>query len=181
MPVQINPASEYAKELRRWEQHNTLLALDENGEMHPGNPYTFRPYPMMLYRANIWPKSGQPMTQAPIPDPYQFDRADQLERAQLEADRFNKTCQMLVDNEDQERAEKNNGWRNSPAEAMARYEAVQREIGNAAAERHAADARMSEKAQREAAAADAATHEHVPDPTTPEVREAVKEAKRGTK
>lgn len=181
MPVQINPASEFAKELRKWEQHPTLLALDENGEMRPGNPYVYREYPKMLHRAQVWPKSGQAVTQAPIPDPYQFEKAEQLERAQHEADRFNRTCQRVVDNEEQERAAKNDGWRNSPTEALARYEAVQREIGNAAAERHAADARMSELARREAAAADAATHEHVPDPTTPEVREAVKEAKRGTR
>jgi hypothetical protein len=55
------------------------------------------------------------------------------------------------------------GWRDTPQEALDHLEARDDAKSTAAAERHAADARMSEKAQREAAAADQETLKHLPE------------------
>lgn len=182
MGIVHNPDSPYGKELEKWEQHRTkyVREYDEHGNPGmPGNPYAYREYPKMLYKAKVHPISGQALCMAPPPDPYAFERPDRYERAVLEAERFTGQCQVIVKNEEEERKLKNDGWRNSPADALARFETQQREIGNAAAERHHADRSMSEKARAEVAAVDASTSEHVPDPSAQDIREAVRESKRG--
>lgn len=162
MPVVINPASEWGKELRKWEQHPTKYALDENGDMKPGNPYVFRPYPRMLYRARPNPQ-GQVVCLMAMPDTYAFQEANQYERAVLQVDTFNKSCQKIVESEDAERLACGQGWCVTPHLALARYEEEQQAIARAAAEAAHAAQRMTEKAKAELATAEASTHQHVTD------------------
>jgi hypothetical protein len=162
MPVVINPASEYAKEIRKHEQHPTRFALDEDGNMRPGNPYVFRPYPRMLYKAQRQP-NGQPACLMPQPDSFAFEKMDQYERAILQVETFNKACQTIVPSEEAERVAQGQGWSLTPQAALERYEQEQQAHAQAAAEAAHAAQRMSEKARAELAAADAATHEHVTD------------------
>lgn len=54
-------------------------------------------------------------------------------------------------------------WHESPADAAEHFQKLEADIAKAAAERNYSDARMSEKAQREALAADRATDEMRPE------------------
>ena len=164
----INPHSALGKELRKWEQHRTELVPRGT---NPGNPYVYREYPKMLYRAQRLP-NGQSGCLAQHPDPYQFERADQFERAVLMVESFNRSCTRVVADESQERIAIGQGWALDPKAAMAVYEQEQQAIGNAAAEAAYAAQGMTSKARAELTAADASTHQHVTD---------VKGGKRGAK
>lgn len=54
-------------------------------------------------------------------------------------------------------------WGISPADAIAKREALEDAVSTAAAERAAADLKLSKKAQKEMAAREAATGHHVPE------------------
>jgi len=157
--IVINPHSPLGKELRKWEQHQSELTPRGT---QPGNPYVYRPYPKMLYKARIQ-RNGQAACLMPAPDPYAFDRADLYERDVLAVDSFNKSCQRIVADESQERIAKGQGWCDDPQSALAQFEREQQEIGNAAAEAAFYAKRMSDTAQREFQQAAGATHEHVVD------------------
>lgn len=159
MGIVISPESELGRELARWEQHRTKYVGDEQ---QPGNPYAFRPYPRMVYQARSHP-SGQTRCLTPMPQTFDYVTMDQYERALLHAESFNKSCQRIVQSEREYTQARDEGWRDTPAEALQHHEALERAIGDAAAEAAFSAQRMSSKAQRELQAADEATHEHVVD------------------
>lgn len=165
--IVINPASAYGKELRRWEQHSGPLG-------RPGNPYVFRAYPKMLYRAQRQP-NGQVACMMDTPLSHNFLDAQSYERALLLKETFDRTCQKVVDSEGAERMAKGQGWCESPADAMAQYDREQEAIFTAAAEVAYAAQGMSDQAKAELKAADDQTHEHVVDvkPTKQRGRRAV--------
>jgi len=167
----INPHSDYGKELRKWEQHRTELVPRGT---NPGNPYVYRPYPKMLYRAQRQ-QNGQYACMAPAPHPYDFERSELHQQAVLAWESFNRSCVRIVKDEGDERIVKGQGWAESPELAMEQYEKEQQAIGNAAAEAAYAAQRMSERARAELAEADASTHQHVTDVT------GVAKARRGRK
>lgn len=155
----INPHSALGKELRKWEQHRTELVPRGT---HPGNPYVFREYPKMLYRAQRKP-NGQFACILPMPDPYAYDKPDLYQRDVLMVESFNRSCSCIVADDSAERLKRGQGWALDPGAAVAQHEAEEQAIGNAAAEAAATAKRMSEKARAELAAADASTHQHVTD------------------
>lgn len=159
--IVINPHSALGKELRRWEQHRTELVPRGT---NPGNPYVFRPYPKMLYRAQQ-SGSGKVYCLMPPPHPYGYDRPELYDRAVMEKEAFDKSCQCIVRDEAEELIKRGQGWAESPAAALELYEREQQAIGNAAAEAAYAAQRMSATAQAEFAAAGEQTHEHVTDVT----------------
>lgn len=158
--VVINPHSELGKELRKWEQHVTELTPRGT---RPGNPYVYRQYPVMLYRAQPDPRSGKVFCVQPAPEPWLFDRMDQLQQEQLRIEAFNKSNQRIVKDEAEERLATGQGWAASPDAALDVYERQQQAVAEAAAQAHYAAARMNEPAQREWTAAQDATHAHVVD------------------
>jgi len=161
MPIVHNPSSALAQELRKWEQHPTALAIDEAGEMRPGNPYAYRPYPKMLYRAQ---KRDNGQVQV-------IDPTDEA---------FSKSCQVIVHDEADHRRKRDQGWHDSIAEALAAYEAMERDIARAAAEANFAVQRMSERARAEHQQATDATADHVPDlPTGKHAKRRIKELQEG--
>jgi hypothetical protein len=164
MPVVITPSSELGKELRKWEQHHTQYSLTEDGNSQPGNPYQYRPYPKMLYKAHQRP-NGQPGCMLPPPYAFEFASMDQYERACLEIEAFNKTCYTVVHDESQERIARGQGWATDPKGALDLFEQAQQAIAQAAAEAAFAARRMSESAQQEFSEAEASTSEHVTDVT----------------
>lgn len=99
----------------------------------PGRPYVRRDYPMMLHKAGRI-ASGSP---------------DIVETA-------------IAESEVQARNLKSRGFRETPLEALDLLHAEDARIAELAAERAFHETRMSEKAQAEAAAVDAATGDHVP-------------------
>lgn len=155
----INPHTALGKELRKWEQHRTELVPRGT---NPGNPYVFRPYPKMLYRAQQAP-NGKYACILPMPHPYGFEKQELYQQACLMVESFNKTCCRIVADEGQESIAKGQGWAEGPQEATELHEKEQQAIGNAAAEAAFMAQRMTAKAREELAAADATTHQHVTD------------------
>lgn len=160
MGIVISPDSALGKELAKWEQHRTKYVSDEE---QPGNPYTYRPYPKMLYRAQPHPISKQTRCMDVEPDVLQYATVQEYERALNMITRFNTACTRIVMSDDEQRRAMNDGWRESPDLAMAAAEQREIELSTLAAERHYKDRSMSEKAQAEAAEADRSTSAHVVD------------------
>jgi hypothetical protein len=154
--IVINPASELGKELRKWEQHPGPYGRN------PGNPYVFRPYPRMLYKAQPQP-NGQYACLMAAPHPYGYERAEQFNQAILAMESFNRSCTRIVKDEAEEAVAIGQGWATDPAKAIAVHEAAQQAIGNAAAEAAYQAQRMTEQARAELRAADASTSQHVTD------------------
>ena len=130
------------------------------------------PYPRMVYRAFkgedgvVRADSGQTL-------PRHYFRDDQSYRAAIDKDEaFNTQCRMVVGTEREHKAALESGWRDSAEEAIALERHHYTEIiGAAAAERAYKDQFMSEKAQREAKAAEAATPNILPEiPEAPLVK-----------
>jgi hypothetical protein len=84
---------------------------------------------------------------------------------------------LTVYNEAEQQKAMESGWRTSPQEAMEYLEAQDNGRSNMTAERHYTDARMSEKAQREASEADQATLKQIPVIPEKPVRRYQKKAK----
>src|SRR5689334_155980 len=118
MPIVFNPSTKYAEELRKWEQHHTRYSVTPEGTSEPGNPYVYREYPKMLYRAQV--RNGRGMCLEPPPSPYDFDRPDAYERACLAHEAFNRSCYRIVKDESDELVAKGQGWCETAKEAMER-------------------------------------------------------------
>jgi hypothetical protein len=134
----ITEESELGKELAKWEQHPGRIT------QNPGNPYKYRPFPKMVYKA-IKRDDGRIVCN----DPHD--------------EQFSRRCQFIVKSEAELEKANRDGWRNTPTEAMEYAEGLERDIAQAAAEAAFHAQRMSEKAQAELAKADAENFEHVTD------------------
>lgn len=157
MGIVINPESEYAKELHKWNTPKREGGYGANG---------YEAYPRMLYKA-MQKANGQYACMEMPPPRWSFpggiDGDNAWGAAIASAEAFTAACQMTVRSEDEERQAKNSGWRNSPIAALDFAHQVEKDIANAAAEANFAAMRMSEKAQTERKKRDADTHKHVPE------------------
>ena len=138
MGVIYSPESEIVKERERWEQRN----------YDPRN----HPFPKMLYMARQRP-DGKVSTGET--DDTQFRNVPGG------AEQFTKTCQRIVRSEDELRHAKDEGWRESQAQALEHHEYLRKLVADAAAHRAYEDRNMSEAAKREIAAAAAETDGHL--------------------
>ena len=177
--VVINPHSPMGKELRKWEQH-VGTQFTPFGTT-PGNPYVFRPYPKMLYKAQKQTHTGKVFCMMPPPDITEFDNTALYERACLQVDSFNKRCYIIVHDDEGERRATNDGWRETPSAAMEMHEALEQAISTAAAEANFAVQHMSQRAKDELKVAGDSTHQHVTDVTGVPVAASASERKRGAK
>jgi hypothetical protein len=144
MPMIIQPESELGKELAKWDK-----------------PYIYRPFPKMLYRAQKI--NGKAICLMGEPSPWGYRDAAEHQQAILHAEAITKSNQMIVQSEDEMKKARESGWRESPDEALAHLEALEQDIGRAAAEANFGARRMGELARREHQAATDSTHEHVVD------------------
>ena len=140
--IVVVPGSNYARAMEKFEQFPSKYGSS------PGNPYTYRPYPKMLYKAELW--QGKPCCLAAPPDSSEFANPGEYQRMEEAARRFSQRCQMIVNDESERARAMESGYRESPAEAVEYLEQRQRDLGRAAAERIHADRLMSDKAQAEA-------------------------------
>ena len=154
--IVINPASALGKELAKWEQYPTAYAR------RPGNPYQYRPYPKMVYRA-VQKPNGKVVCMEGPPPMHWFKDATEYQQAVLQADALEKQCFTTVHDEGEWLKAKGQGWCESPQAAIDQFEREQQVIANAAAEANHAAQRMSPKAQAERKRREDATHEHVPE------------------
>lgn len=143
--IVVVPGSNYAKEMAKWEQFPSKYGST------PGNPYQYRPYPKMLYRAELW--QGKPCCMSAPVDELDYPNPGELQQVKAAAARFTERCQMIVRDESERAKAMESGWREHPDEAVAYLRQRQLDQGTAAAERLHADRLMSEKAQAEAAEA----------------------------
>lgn len=153
--------SDYDKELQKWEQFPAYTA---EGVVPAGNPYTYRAFPAMLYKA-FKRSNGQYkcMDTSPINPLLYAGNVAAMMAAEAEQESFSRSCQLIVKSESEKDQAWAQGWRDTPKAALDYAEALEQEIAQAAAEVHFAAQRMSEKARAEHAAADAETSEHVVD------------------
>lgn len=151
MPHVVTAESEYGKELIKWEQHDTKRI---SGDWTPGNPYKFRPYPKMLYRA-AKRQDGSVGCMDGVPHPLSFPNAEAHDRAAQAVEHFNRGCYMVVETEEAEARAKADGWRNTVPEALAHAHKRDTDDLKAAAHRAYEDRNMSPAAQAEAAQAEA--------------------------
>lgn len=143
----IIPGSNYAKEMQKFEQFPSKYGPK------PGNPYVYRPFPKMVYKADSY--NGKVVCMAAPPDPNEFANPDEYRRAEERARRFTEACQAIARDEREFQTLMERGYRESPTEAVELLEAKMRGRSDAAAERHFRDRNMSEQARAEAAAAEA--------------------------
>lgn len=148
--IVISPGSNAAKEYSKFEQFPSKWTAG----YPPGNPYVYRPYPKMLYKAQDY--HGKVCCMAARPDEGEFRDPREYERAVDAAERFTQRCQKIVNDERERSIAMEQGWRESPDEAVAFVNRRNDEIGRAAAERNYEVERMSEGAQREVRAAEVA-------------------------
>lgn len=158
--IVINPNSELGKELRKHEQHRTELVPRGT---NPGNPYVYRPYPAMLYRAQRHPRTGKGSVVEVPPHPMHCKDDKDYERQCLETESFNRSNQRIVKDEFEAAIASGQGWCETPIAAMDRYEMDQIELGNLSAQAAYGVQKMSGKAKEEFAMAEASSEHHVVD------------------
>ena len=147
MSIIHNPDSEYSREMARWNTQKRHGGFGANG---------YEPFPAMLYKA-FARDNGKVMCGDPL-----AAVGDAIGEA------FARSCQLIVQNEDERDHAVRQGWSLGPDLAIAKYEQDLRGIAEVTAQRHFADQGMGALAQAEAQVADAATHEQVPAvPETP--------------
>lgn len=154
--IAIVPGSHYAKYMEKFEQYPSKYG------QQPGNPYVYRPFPKMLYKAHR--VNGSPVCLGAPPDPLMFDNPAHYNRASEQAMRFSESCQMTVRDEVEMQKAMEMGWRESPADAIEFLVAKDRNISQHDAHREYEDQGMSEVARAEVAAVkDASGGEPVPE------------------
>ena len=119
-------------------------------------------YPKMLYKA-ARKANGKVACMDTPPSPYKFKEPHEFEFAVKQADAFTASCQRIVATEAEARRAFEEGWRESPVEAIAHFEGLENDIAKAAAEAAYAASKMSSRAQAEYAAESASNPEHVTD------------------
>ena len=145
---QVSTASELGKELMKHEKPANYRPEDH-------------PYPRAMYKA-ARDEKGKIRVLADEPDgnamsPDEFNRA--LGRVKM----FNLKNYKQADSYEEHMKLRVQGWRDNPTEALAYFEAEEKNVGNLAAERAAKDIKMSDLAQKEAVEADAETEFHLPE------------------
>ena len=164
--IVVVPGSPTAREYSKFEQFPSRFT----GNASPGNPYVYRAYPKMLYKAQHF--QGKACCMAAPPDPAEFKDGREYERAEEQARRFTEKCQRIVNSEDEHRRFISDGWCESPDEAVKYLQGRDRHIANETAERAYQDRNMSDLAKREVEAVTrAAGGEHQPEITARKVKE----------
>jgi len=160
--ARISRESPLGKELEKWERKP-----DWTPEKNP--------FPKMLYRAEHRPDGKRSVHE--VNDalfPVQGEKGSIIQAGA--AEQWSRRCQLTVHNEAEMIRAMENGWRAHPKEALEVLEAKDNAVAAVTAERHHKDARMSEPAQREAAAVDQTTLKHLPEiKEQPRVRKVLSE------
>tara|TARA_R110000868_G_scaffold311367_3_gene572418 strand:- start:443 stop:1021 length:579 start_codon:yes stop_codon:yes gene_type:complete len=132
-----------------------LLKFEQPG-YNPAN----HPFPTTMFKA-FKREDGVVKCMDSAPSPYGWINDDQYNREMSRVDAFNRQCQRVVEDENASKAAMSEGWRNSPADALAAHEQLERWIGDEAAKRAHQDRLMSDAAKVEIAKAEETTPEHV--------------------
>lgn len=143
--VVVVPGSNFAKYMESFEQFPSKYGSN------PGNPYNYRDFPKMLYRAEE--VNGKAVCMSAAPNPLEFKDQQEFHRAEEMARKFTERCQLKVNSREEQQKAMENGWREDPTEAVEYLRGRQKDVSTAAAERLHAEQRMSAKAKAESKAA----------------------------
>jgi len=138
--IAVIPGSPYAKYMAQFESHPF-------GGFPAGNPYTYKPFPKMVYKAFRY--NGAPACMAAPPDPFDYPNPAQCERVQAAVEQFNRKCQLIVNDEKEYQKARENGWCEGPAEALEWLKERDRTISLLDTHREYEDRNMSEAAKAE--------------------------------
>lgn len=138
--IAVIPGSPYAKEMAKFESFSV-------GGFSAGNPYKYRPFPKMLYRAERW--NGSPACMAAPPNPWEVENVDKLRYLQNLAEKFTERCQMIVQDEREMQKAMESGWREHPDEAVAYLVQRGKDMSQLDAHRAYEDRNLSAAAQAE--------------------------------
>lgn len=160
MGIVVNPDSEYAKEMNKWE----MFPNKYGGDNPPGRPYdqVKTEYPRMLYRAQKM-RNGKYSAGEIYPNTTDYLNPSEFERAMLFVETFNRSCQLKVFSDQELERAYAEGWRKTSPEALDHAERLEQDMATAAAEAAFQAKSMSANAQREFKEAGEQTHEHVTD------------------
>lgn len=162
MGIVRNSESEHEKELAQWNTPRNQRTSDGR----PGlGAIGFEKYPQMLYKA-FRDDTGKAKCMESPPLMHMYLDMPTYMRAESVAKAFTDQCQLTVRSDAEYERARSDGWRDTAGEALEHFEALQREIADAAAEEQFRVRRMSDKAQHEFSAANAGDA-HVPDPAAP--------------
>jgi hypothetical protein len=167
------PGSRLALEHEKFEQ------FPSDWGKNPGNPYVYREYPKMLYKAQHF--QGKRVCMSPPPDPLDWPTRDKYKAAVEAVRRFNESCTRVVKNEAEESRSMEDGWRDSPEAAMEFIKDRDKKFSTEAAHREYDDRNMSEAAKKEIIQAkEAADGAHLAEVPRQPVRRARKVAAKKT-
>lgn len=161
----IVPGSPMARERAKFEQFPTAYS------QQPGRPYTYRPFPKMLYKAER--RGGQLVCMEPAPQRAEFRDDKSYQMAEEDSRRFTEKCQRVVSEEEYSRAMEE-GWRESPGEAVKEASRREDRFGLDVAHGNFDDRNLSERAKAEKSAAEAEAGE----PLAEKPRSGVRKSKR---
>ncbi len=142
--IVVIPGSNYANEMQKFEQFPSKYGNN------PGNPYVYRPFPKMVYKAEEW--KGKICCLAAPPDSAEFANPGEYARMDELARKFTERCCRIVQDETEYIRARTDGWRDDPQAAVEAGLERQRSLATAAAERNHDDRNMGELAKREIAA-----------------------------
>lgn len=157
--IAIIPGTRAAREYAKFEQFHSKYTA---GSV-PGNEYRMREYPLMVYKASKW--RGVVACIATVGPEEEYRDPRERERQEEAAIRFTAANQKIVKN-DQEKAHAfEQGYRPSPAEAVAFVMGRDDSIAKETAHRKYDDRNMSDKAKAEIQAAEAEAEDNLPEIT----------------
>lgn len=149
--------SEYDKELAKWNTPKRDGGYGPDGYEH---------FPLMLSKAQKQLNGQYAVHQMP-PSRYSFLPGPQGDgewtQAIVMAEEFTRRCQRTVRNQQEYDRALTDGWVYGQDKALEAAQGFEKDIADAAAMRAWSDRNMGDVARREAAAADAATSEHLPE------------------
>jgi hypothetical protein len=150
--IVVVEGSKYQQYMRQFEQFPSALS----GRQGPGNPYTYRPFPKMVYKAERF--EGKVACMAAPPDSYMFKDNREYERAVQMAEKFTERCQRIVNNEVELSKAYEAGYRESPQEAVDFVLGRDAKAAEAAAHLNYEDRNLTGPALEERKAEEAAAH-----------------------
>lgn len=159
--ITIIPGSDDQRRMAKFEQFPDSKWACGN----PGNPYRYRPFPKMVYRAERFPGTGALSCQVAAPERWQYREERDFIMAEEGARRWNEKHYRIVQDEVEYAAAMEAGWRETPDGALRHAEERDKQVALQVAHRNHDDRNLSPAAQAEIRAAEDAAGEPLPEIT----------------
>ena len=163
-PPQPRYNASEAKMLAKFEQFPSEITM--LARMAPGNPHEAlkgKRFPRMLYKAQQAPGSGKWLVGDEVPRRMAGENENDWQRRVDEVHRFAESCQLVVKDEVEYSRAHEQGWRDSPGDALAFHDSRAKEVSLEAALSEHRDRNMSEAARAEATAIRSEHFGHLPE------------------